>query len=65
VNYITNPKGSQKMDIVRVLALLNKHILDLETNIQYKEWEIENLRKENEQLKNGIEEKIKKYEKEI
>ena len=65
MNYITNPKGSQKMAIVRVLQLLNKHILDLETDNQYKEWEINNLRKEIEQLKNGLEEKIKKYEKEI
>lgn len=65
MKYITKPKGSQKLDIVRVLALLNKHILDLETDIQYKEWEIERLRKELTQLKNGLEEKIKEYEKEI
>lgn len=53
------------MAIVRVLQLLNKHILDLETDNQYKEWEINNLRKEIEQLRNGLEEKIKEYEKEV
>ena len=53
------------MAIVRVLQLLNKHILDLETSNQLKDWEINNLRKEIEQLKSGLEEKIKEYEKEI
>lgn len=52
------------MAIVRVLQLLNKHILDLETDNQLKDWEIKNLRKELEQLRNGLEEKINKYDKE-
>lgn len=51
------------MAIVKVLQVLNKHILDLEMESQYKDYEIERLRKELEQLKSGLEEKIKEYEK--
>ena len=52
------------MAIVKVLQILNNHIISLETDNQYKDYEIERLRKELEQLKNGLEEKIKEYEKE-
>lgn len=51
------------MDIVRVLELLNNHIIKLEEDNYFKELKINNLRKEIEQLKNGLEEKIKEYEK--
>ena len=50
------------MEIVKVLEILNNHILKLETDIQCKDWEIERIRKELEQLKSGLEEKIKEYE---
>ena len=53
------------MDIVRVLELLNNHIIKLEEDNYFKELKINNLRKEIEHLKNGLEEKIKEYEKEI
>ena len=51
------------MDITKVLSILNNHIIKLEEDIYLKDWEIEKLRKELEQLKSGLEEKIKKYEK--
>lgn len=35
------------MEIVKVLEILNNHILKLEEELQFKEWEIERL-KENE-----------------
>ena len=50
------------MEIVKVLEILNNHILKLETDIQCKDWEIERIGKELEQLKSGLEEKIKEYE---
>lgn len=53
------------MEIVKVLEILNNHILKLETEIQCKDWELERVRKELEQLKSGLEEKIDKYGKEI
>jgi predicted metal-dependent hydrolase len=36
------------MEIVKVLEILNNHILKLEEELQFKEWEIERL-KENEE----------------
>ncbi len=53
------------MEIVKVLEILNNHILKLETEIQCRDWEIERIGKELEQLKSGLEEKIDRYEKEI
>lgn len=40
------------MEIVKVLEILNNHILKLEEELQWKEWEIERLHNE----KNGIKE---------
>lgn len=40
------------MKIVKVLEILNNHILKLEEELQWKEWEIERLKNE----KNGIKE---------
>lgn len=40
------------MEIVKVLEILNNHILKLEEDNQFKDWEIERLRKENEELRN-------------
>ena len=40
------------MKIVKVLEILNNHILRLEEELQWKEWEIERLQNE----KNGIKE---------
>lgn len=45
------------MEIVKVLEILNNHILKLEEENQFKEWEIERLRKENEHLMSYHEEK--------
>jgi len=52
------------MEIVKVLEILNNHIIKLEEENQFKDWELERMRKELEQLKSGIDEKIDKYEKE-
>ena len=49
------------MEIVKVLEILNNHIIKLETEIQCKDWEIERIGKELEQLRNGLQEKINKY----
>lgn len=49
------------MEIVKVLEILNNHILKLETEIQLKDYEIERIEKELKQLKSGLEEKINKY----
>lgn len=49
------------MEIVKVLEILNNHIIKLETEIQCKDWEIERIGKELEQLRNGLQEKIDKY----
>lgn len=53
------------MHIVKVLEILNNHILKLEEENQFKDWELERLRNERDCLKNGLEEKIKEYEKKI
>ncbi len=53
------------MHLEKVFEILAKHIIKVEEDNQFKEWEIESLRKELEQLKTGLEEKIKEYEKEV
>ena len=44
------------MEIVKVLEILNNHILKLEEELQWKDWEIERL-KENEKIR--IKENVK------
>jgi hypothetical protein len=39
------------MEIVKVLEILNNHILKLEEELQWKEWEIERLQNENKGIK--------------
>ena len=51
------------MHLEKVFEILSKHIIKVEEDNQIKEWEIERLRKELEQLKTGLEEKIKEYDK--
>lgn len=51
------------MHLEKVLEILAKHIIKIEEDNQFKDWEIERIGKELEQLKNGLEEKIDKYEK--
>ena len=53
------------MHLEKTLEVLAKHIIKVEEDNQFKDWEIERLRKELAQLKTGLEEKIKKYEKEV
>ena len=52
------------MHLEKVFEILAKHIIKVEEDNQFKEWELERVRKELEQLKSGLEEKIKKYDKE-
>ena len=51
------------MHLEKVFEILAKHIIKVEEENQLKDWEIERLKKELEQLKNGLEEKINEYEK--
>lgn len=51
------------MHLEKVLEILAKHIIKIEEDNQFKDWEIERIGKELEQLKDGLEEKIKNYEK--
>lgn len=51
------------MHLAKTFEVLAKHIIKIEEENQLKDWELNNLRKELEQLKNGLEEKIKEYEK--
>ena len=44
------------MHITKVLEILSKHIIKIEEDNQLKEWEIERLRKENNQLKGYVKE---------
>lgn len=50
------------MHLEKVFEILAKHIIKIEEDNQFKDWEIERIRKEKEQLENGLREKIKKYE---
>ncbi len=52
------------MHLAKTFEVLAKHIIKIEEENQLKDWEISNLRKELEQLRTGLEEKIKKYDKE-
>ena len=49
------------MHLEKVLEILAKHIIKIEEDNQYKDWEIERIGKELEQLRNGLQEKIDKY----
>lgn len=53
------------MHLEKVLEILAKHIIKIEEDNQFKDWEIERIGKELEQLRNGLQEKIDKYGKEI
>lgn len=53
------------MHLEKTFEVLAKHIIKIEEDNQFKDWEIERLRKELEQLRSAIEEKIKGYEKEV
>ena len=53
------------MHLEKTFEVLAKHIIKVEEDNQLKDWEIQNLRKELEQLRSAIEEKIKEYEKEV
>lgn len=53
------------MHLEKVLEILAKHIIKIEEDNQFKDWEIERIGKELKQLKSGLEEKIDRYEKEI
>ena len=44
-------RSQSKVEIVKVLEILNNHILKLEEDNQFKDWEIERLRKEMQELK--------------
>lgn len=44
------------MHITKILEILSKHIIKIEEDNQLKEWEIERLRKENNQLKDYVKE---------
>lgn len=59
--YITT-RGEKQMHLEKVLEILAKHIIKIEEDNQFKDWEIERIGKELEQLKSGLDEKIKKYE---
>lgn len=50
------------MHLEKVFEILAKHIIKVEEENQLKDWEIERIRKELEQLRSGLEEKIKEYE---
>ena len=50
------------MHLEKVFEILAKHIIKIEEESQFKDWEIERIRKELEQLRSGLEEKIKEYE---
>ena len=50
------------MHLEKVFEILAKHIIKIEEDNQFKDWEIERIKKEKEQLENGLREKIKKYE---
>lgn len=62
IHYNTT-RGENKMHLEKVLEILSKHIIRVEEENQLLNWEIERIRKELEQLKSGLEEKIDKYEK--
>ena len=53
------------MHLEKVFEILAKHIIKIEEDNQFKDWEIERIRKELEQLRSGLEEKIKEYEKQL
>ena len=54
MNNITKPEGSQIMEFTKVLEVLSKHIIKVEEENQFKDWEIKKLKEKLNKIENHI-----------